>query len=79
MKILFTLTALLFLLAAKGQTPVDTVITVDKTMPIEKPKTLYPDKEYNLRLICYPRYIKREPSLPVDMMVRHYFGISYWD
>jgi hypothetical protein len=23
--------------------------------------------------------LKKEPAPPVDMMVRHYFGISYWD
>ncbi len=67
------------MLAAKGQTPVDTIITIDRIPHIEKPKTFYPDKEYKLIFYCQPRYDKREPSAPVDMMVRHYFGISYWD
>ena len=32
---------------------------------------------YPLVVIC--NKIVNEPGVPVDMMVRQYFGISYWD
>lgn len=67
------------MLAAKGQTPADTIITIDIIPHLGQRPILHPDKEYKLILYCQPMYDKRVPSAPVDMMVRHYFGISYWD
>jgi hypothetical protein len=30
-------------------------------------------------LVDYKIYVRQVPDVPVDMFIRHFFGISYWD
>ncbi|UPT66945.1 MAG: hypothetical protein M0D57_21375 [Sphingobacteriales bacterium JAD_PAG50586_3] len=32
-----------------------------------------------LPIINYKIYVKQAPDVPVDMKLRHYFGVGYWD
>ncbi len=75
------------LCAAKAQIPTDTTKAKEVIIKVEYPEDHWRQVRYNLlqrkdtlAKSCYCIVIyekKNEP--PVDMMVRHYFAISYWD
>lgn len=89
MKHTLTILFAIMLCAAKAQTPVDTAkaLTGDEVIKESYPEDHWRQVRYNLlqrkdslAKSCYCIIIyekKKEP--PVDMMVRHYFAISYWD
>lgn len=82
----FTLTILfaIVLCSTKAQTPVDTAkaLTGDEIII-----DIFPEDEWRrfkcvipqLYPIIAPPVLRVTVTPPVDMMVRHYFGINYWD
>lgn len=87
----YTLTILLaiMLCGAKAQTPVDTAkaLTADEVVIESFPEDHWRQAKYillqcrdSLAKSCYSIVIyEKKNELPVDMMVRHYFGINFWD
>ena len=73
------------LFGANAQLPADIQKTDDGVIlkaveiierPIKTFACIWPPN-YPIVVIC--NKIVKEPDVPVEMMVRHYFGISYWD
>lgn len=89
MKYAFTILFACLVVGVKAQIPVDTAkaLTGDEVIFDSYPEDHWRQVRYNLlqRLdsiakSCYCIVIyEKKNELPVDMMVRHYFAISYWD
>lgn len=88
----YTLTILLAIMlcgAVNAQTPVDTAkaLTGDEVVIESFPEDHWRQARYillqcrdSLAKSCYGIVIyEKKNELPVDMMVRHYFGINFWD
>ena len=85
MKNALTICFACMLLGVNAQPPADIQKSDDgvilKTVEIiEKPiKTFACTWPPNYPIVVICNKIVKEPDVPVDMMVRHYFGLSYWD
>jgi hypothetical protein len=85
MKYALTMYFACLLLGGKAQPPADIPNEDDgvilKTVEIiETPSKTYActwPPNYTVVVIC--NKIVKAPDVPLDMMVRHYFGLSYWD
>jgi hypothetical protein len=89
MKHTLTILFAIMLCGAKAQTPVDTAkaLTGDEVIKESYPEDRWRQVRYSLLQCrdslaksCYGIVIyDKKNELPVDMMVRHYVAISYWD
>lgn len=85
MKYALTICFACMLFGVNAQPPADIQKTDDGVILkaveiIEKPiKTFACTWPPNYPIVVICNKIVKEPDAPVDMMVRHYFAISYWD
>lgn len=74
-------------LTVKLQPGVDQIIEIKKHVYQLEPLVISADSYANdwhhevgrLPLLPYKIEVRRAPAVPVDMFIRHFFGISYWD
>lgn len=74
-------------LTVKLQPGVDQIIEIKKHVYQLEPLVISTDSYENdwhhevgrLPLMPYKIEVRRVPAVPVDMFIRHFFGISYWD